>query len=107
VDASAPLVIDVDATLVTSHSEQECAAPTFKRGFGFHPLWASVDHGAEGTGEPLAFGLCAGNAGSNTVADHKTVIRAALTQLPGGHTGGKKVLVRIDGAGDTHQLLAC
>src|SRR3954463_3979624 len=39
-DASRPVVIDVDATLVTSHSEKECAAPTFKHGFGFHPLWA-------------------------------------------------------------------
>jgi DDE family transposase len=44
-DASRPLVIDVDATLVTSHSEKECAAPTVKRGFGFHPLWAFCDHG--------------------------------------------------------------
>jgi Transposase DDE domain group 1 len=49
-DASRPLVIDVDATLVTAHSEKESAAPTFKRGFGFHPLWAFCDHGAEGTG---------------------------------------------------------
>ncbi len=104
--AAAPLVIDVDATLVTAHSEKECAAPTFKRGFGFHPLWAFVDHGAEGTGEPLAFLLRAGNAGSNTVVDHKTVITAALAQLPGGHRRGKKVLIRIDGAGGTHELLA-
>jgi hypothetical protein len=105
IDASAPLVIDVDATLVTAHSEKESAAPTFKRGFGFHPLWAFVDHGQQGTGEPLAFLLRAGNAGSNTVVDHKTVIAAALAQLPGGHRRGKKVLVRIDGAG-THELLA-
>jgi Transposase DDE domain group 1 len=104
--AASPLVIDVDATLVTAHSEKESAAPTFKRGFGFHPLWAFVDHGTEGTGEPLAFLLRAGNAGSNTVADHKTVIGAALAQLPGGHARGKKVLVRIDGAGGTHELLA-
>jgi hypothetical protein len=100
--AARPLVIDVDATLVTAHSEKESAAPTFKRGFGFHPLWAFVDHGPEGTGEPLAFGLRAGNAGSNTVADHQAVIGAALAQLPGGHPRGKKVLVRIDGAGGTH-----
>ncbi|HVI38252.1 MAG TPA: IS1380 family transposase, partial [Gaiellales bacterium] len=105
-DAAAPLVIDVDATLVTAHSEKESAAPTFKRGFGFHPLWAFVDHGPAGTGEPLAFLLRAGNAGSNTVADHKQVIGAALAQLPGGHARGKKVLVRIDGAGGTHELLA-
>jgi hypothetical protein len=104
--AASPLVIDVDATLVTAHSEKESAAPTFKRGFGFHPLWAFLDHGGQGTGEPLAFLLRAGNAGSNTVADHKAVIRAALAQLPGGHSRGKKVLVRIDGAGGTRELLA-
>jgi hypothetical protein len=104
--ATTPLVIDVDATLVTAHSEKECAAPTFKRGFGFHPLWAFCDHGGQGTGEPLAFLLRAGNAGSNTVVDHQAVIRAALAQLPGGHARGKKVLVRIDGAGGTHELLA-
>jgi hypothetical protein len=105
-DASSPVVIDVDATLVTAHSEKEAAAPTFKRGFGHHPLWAFLDHGAAGTGEPLAFLLRAGNAGSNTVVDHKQVIRDALAQLPGGHRRGKKVLVRIDGAGGTHELLA-
>jgi hypothetical protein len=66
VDAAGPLVIDVDATLVTAHSEKEQAAPTFKRGYGFHPLWTFVDHGPDGTGEPLAFLLRAGNAGSNT-----------------------------------------
>src|SRR3954468_24567446 len=104
-DASSPVVIDVDATLVTAHAEKEFAAPTFKRGFGFHPLWAFLDHGPAGTGEPLAFLLRAGNAGSNTVADHQAVIRAALLQLPGGHARGKKVLIRIDGAGGTHGLI--
>lgn len=38
VDGTRPLVIDVDATLVTAHPEKEQAAPTFKRGYGFHPL---------------------------------------------------------------------
>src|SRR4051794_20626594 len=96
----------MDATLVTAHSKKEFAAPTFKRGFGFHPLWAFLDHGPEGTGEPLAFGLRAGNAGSNTVVDHIAVLRAALEQLPGGRRPGKNVLVRIDGAGGTHELIA-
>ena len=81
-------MIDVGATLVTAHSEKEFAAPTFKRGFGFPPLWAFVDHGPDGTGEPLTFLLRAGNASSNTVADHKAVIRTALAQLPGGHRRG-------------------
>jgi len=61
-----PLVVDLDATLVTAHSDKEQAAPTFKRGFGFHPLCAFVDHGAAGTGEALAIQLRPGNAGSNT-----------------------------------------
>jgi len=65
-DAARPLVIDVDATLVTAHSEKEGAAPTFKRGFRHHPLWAFVDHRPSGTGEPLAALLRPGNAGSST-----------------------------------------
>jgi hypothetical protein len=104
VDARHPLVVDVDATLVTSHSEKENAKPTFKKGFGFHPLCAFVDHGQAGTGEPLAIALRPGNAGSNTAADHVAVISAALRQLPGGRAG-KSVLVRIDGAGSTHKVI--
>lgn len=105
--AGAPLVIDIDATLVTAHSTKESAAATYKRGFGFHPLWAFVDHGSEGTGEPLAVLLRAGNAGSNTAADHLVVIQEALEQLPfptSGHIG-PNVLVRIDGAGCSHQVV--
>jgi len=107
VSASSPLVIDVDATLVTSHSDKEQAKPTFKKGYGFHPLCAFVDHGAEGTGEPLAILLRPGNAGSNTAADHITVLRDAFKQLPDlpDSRPGKRVLVRVDGAGHSHQLL--
>ncbi len=51
-------MIDLDATtLVTAHSDKELAAPTFKRGFGFHPLGAWLDHGADGTGEPVSMML--------------------------------------------------
>jgi hypothetical protein len=49
-----------------------------------------------------------GNAGSNTAADHITVLREALRQLPGHRAGtrtGRKVLVRSDSAGGTHELL--
>ncbi len=108
VDADRPLVIDLDATLVTAHSDKEGAAPTFKRGYGHHPLWAFADHGAEGTGEPLAFLLRPGNAGSNTATDHITVTRAALAQLPSHRPGtrpGRKVLIRTDAAGCTHAFL--
>jgi hypothetical protein len=44
-------VIDLDATLVTAHSDKESAAPTFKRGYGFHPLCAFADQDAAGSGE--------------------------------------------------------
>jgi hypothetical protein len=107
-DGVSPLVIDLDATLVTAHSEKEAAAPTFKRGFGFHPLVAFVDHGAEGTGEPVHLMLRAGNAGSNTAADHIAVTQKALAQLPGHRPGirpGRKVLIRTDAAGGTHAFL--
>ena len=102
-----PLIVDVDATLVTAHSDKEHARPTFKKGYGFHPLCVFVDHGPEGTGEPLAILLRPGNAGSNTAADHLTVLRQAFKQLPGlpGRRPGKAVLVRVDGAGHSHQLL--
>jgi hypothetical protein len=106
--AGAPLVLDIDATLVTAHSEKESAAPTFKRGFGFHPLWTFVDHGPAGSGEPLAVMLRAGNAGSNTATDHIAVARQALAQLPGHRPGarpGRRVLIRTDGAGATHEFL--
>jgi hypothetical protein len=108
VDAAAPLVIDIDATLVTSHSEKEQAAPTFKRGFGHHPLCSFLDHGPAGSGEPLAVMLRAGNAGSNTAADHIAVAKQALAQLPGHRPGvrpGRKVLIRTDGAGASHAFL--
>jgi hypothetical protein len=108
VDRHQPLIVDVDATLVTAHSDKEGAAPTFKRGFGHHPLWSFLDHGPDGTGEPLSVLLRPGNAGSNTAADHVTVPRNALRQLPNHRVGtrpGRKVLIRIDGAGATHELL--
>jgi hypothetical protein len=110
IDPTHPLVIDVDATLVAAHSDKENARPTYKKGFGFHPLWAFVDHGPDGTGEPLAFLLRPGNAGSNTAADHVVVIREALRQLTSARfptTGrvGRKVLVRVDGAGATHDVV--
>jgi len=107
-DPGHPVIIDLDASLVGAHSEKEHAAPTYKRGFGFHPLLAFCDHGPGGTGEPLSFLLRPGNAGSNTATDHITVIRDALAQLPCAAQGGqlgRTVLIRTDGAGGTHKLL--
>jgi hypothetical protein len=107
IDAHHPVAIDIDATLVTSHSDKQSAAPTYKRGYGFHPLCVFVDHGPAGTGEPLAILLRPGNAGANTADDHKKVLAQALGQIPGasGYRIGKKVLIRTDAAGGTHEFL--
>ncbi len=71
-------VIDIDATLVESHSDKQHAAGTYKGGFGFHPMMAYLD----ATGECLAGLLRPGNAGSSTAADHIEVLDDALAQLP-------------------------
>ncbi|OLO65042.1 hypothetical protein BKH21_12595 [Actinomyces oris] len=105
VSANRPLVIDIDATLVGVHSEKEGAAPTFKKGFGYHPLTAWFDHGPDGGGECAALVLRPGNAGSNTAADHVEIIRRALDQAGLGPRPGRKVLVRIDGAGGTKETI--
>jgi hypothetical protein len=99
IDLSDVVVLDVDATLVTAHSEKENAAATFKRGFGYHPLGVWCDN----TQEMLAVKLRAGNAGSNTATDHIEVLGAAIAQVPAAHR--KKLLVRADGAGASHDLL--
>ena len=108
--AAHPLVIDVDATLVNVHSEKEGAAPTFKKGFGYHPLTAWIDHGTgQGGGECAVIMLRPGNAGSNTATDHVEIIRRALDQAGLGPRPGRRVLVRADGAGgakETIELLA-
>jgi hypothetical protein len=97
------VIIDGDGTLLDAHSEKEQAAPTFKRGFGFHPLLAYIDHGPTGTGEAAAVVLRPGNAGANTAADQIALIGLALAQLPTNQTF--RVLYRADGAGCSHQLL--
>jgi len=60
----------------------------------------------DNTGEFLAAALRRGNAGSNTAADHITVLDAALAQLPDAHRHGTPILVRADTAGCTREFLA-
>lgn len=107
IDEARPLIIDLDATLLAAHSDKENAASTYKKGFGFHPLLAFIDHGTHGTGEPASMLLRPGNSGANTAADHKTVLAAALNQLPfqPGYRVGRKVLVRTDAGGGTHAFV--
>jgi len=111
---SDPVLLDIDASLVEIHSEHKMsAAPTFKGGYGFHPMFCFAD----ATGEALASLLRPGNAGANTVADHVSVLDAAVMQLPGeiatGHHVGddptlvkREVVVRADSAGCTEGFLA-
>jgi Transposase DDE domain group 1 len=95
------IVLDVDASLIESHSDKQGAAATFKKHiYGLHPLVVSVAN----TDEVLAVVLRNGNAGSNTVADHITVLGEAVAQIPARYR--KKIIFRADGAGATKDLLA-
>jgi len=100
------IVLDFDATLVTSHSEKQDAKATYKHGFGFHPLLCFLD----ATNDAVAGVLRPGNAGSNTAVDHIAVLDAALAQLPvktrrADTDNGEWMLARADSAGCTHGFL--
>jgi hypothetical protein len=56
--------------------------------------------------EALAGLLRPGNAGSNTAADHITVLEQALTHIPEQLRHGSPILVRSDSAGSSHEFLA-
>jgi Transposase DDE domain group 1 len=95
------LEIDVDATLIGSHSEKEGAAGNFKGGYGFHPMLAYADE----SGEALAGELRPGNAGANTAADQIMVAGHAINQIPQEHIRDIEILLRADSAGASHDLL--
>ena len=90
--------IRLDASVVTCHSDKEGAEPNFK-GFGLHPLLAYCDN----TAEPVAGMLRPGSAGSNTAADHLTVLDAAIGALPPKFR--RRLMVTCDGAGASHDLI--
>ena len=92
-------VIDMDGTLITAYSDKDGAAPTWKMGYGFHPLAAWCIN----TRECLDMLLRPGNAGSNTCGDHQDVLDRALKQVPAAYR--RRVLVRVDGAGASHKLV--
>jgi hypothetical protein len=95
------ITLNIDATLLTAHSEKELAAGNYKHGYGFHPLNCYLDE----TGEALAAILRPGNAGSNTAEDHFTVLGLALAQLPAADLL-REILVRTDIGGQTHAFTA-
>lgn len=103
-----PLVIDLDATEITAHSDKELASATWKKHFGFHPLCAFIDLGDDHGGEVLSIKLRTGKAGANTVADHLDVLDAALASLPDhadGQPWGRRLLIRSDAGGGTKGLI--
>lgn len=107
-DLSAELMLDFDATITIAHSDKEDATPTWKHTYGFHPLLCFLDRPEVASGEALAGLLRKGNAGSNTAADHITVLDLALESLPAQarprpeDRDGPRLLARSDSAGATH-----
>lgn len=91
--------IRVDATVTTAHSDKELAEANFK-GYGHHPLLAYCDNTG---GEPLAWMLRKGSAGSNTAADHIAITDAAITALPPAFR--RNLMITVNGAGFSHKLL--
>ena len=73
-----PLVLDIDASLVASASDdKQGAAANFKGGWGFHPMLCFI--------EPLGLAagmLRPGNANANTIADQVAVLDQAIGSLP-------------------------
>ncbi|MCH0560971.1 IS1380 family transposase [Streptomyces sp. MUM 16J] len=104
-DRNGQVIVDLDGVLVIAHSDKQDAAATWKRTFGHHPIMGFADHGAGGTGEPVAGLLRPGNAGSNTAADHITATQLALAQLPKKFRRGRRTLVRTDSGGGTHEFV--
>jgi hypothetical protein len=101
-----PLVIDIDATLITAHSDKDGTAGTYKGGFGFHPLLAYLDcPDTDAGGMPLAGALRPGNAGANDARDHIAVLADALEQVPRELVETEQIVLRADSAGATHELL--
>ena len=88
------LVIDLDAMLITAHSDKEGAAPTFKSGNGFHPL------GAAGPIPPRAWPCCCGRETPASQHLHRSprpwCSPRRSARFPPGRRS--KLLVRVDGA---------
>jgi len=109
------VVLDIDASLHEIHSENKAGtAATYKRGFGFHPMYCTAD----ATGETLAVKLRPGNAAANDIADHVEVLDQAIAGMPEqvavGHRKGddsglvaRRVRVRTDSAGCTSFVHYC
>jgi Transposase DDE domain group 1 len=97
----AQVTIDLDATLITAHSEKDGTAGNYKGGYGFHPIMAYLDESSEA----LAGMLRPGNAGARNACDQIAVAESALEQIPVEHIEEIDILVRTDSAGAAHDLV--
>ena len=88
------IYIDLDASLVNIHSQnKQKAAGTYKKGFGFHPIFATFE------GEVLAVLMRSGNAAANKISDHLELLDRCLEQIPEEIIADERAHVRIDSAG--------
>jgi Transposase DDE domain group 1 len=92
-------VVDLDASIVFAASEKENAQPTYKGGIGFCPNLATCDN----TGDMLAIDPRPGGATANCAADNIALLDLAVCRLPAPYR--RRVLIRLDGAGFSHDLL--
>jgi hypothetical protein len=97
------LSIDLDATLVTAHSDKDGASRHLQGGFAFAPNLAFLDRG-DGTSEALAGDPAPRHATANNAADNIDLLEAALQALPA-LPEGKQVVVRGDSALATKDFL--
>ena len=93
------LVIDLDATLITARSDKEGAAPTFKMGYGFHPLGTWLRQYRREPGNAAA----ARQRRLEHLRRPPAVLTAAIRQIPSHWRS--RLLVRVDGAGASHDLI--
>jgi hypothetical protein len=92
--------VDLGASIVHAASDKENATPTYKGGIGFCPNLASCDN----TDDVLSIDPRPGNATANNATDNIALLELAVSRLPGRYR--HRLLVRLDGAGFSHQLLA-
>jgi len=92
------IAIDLDATLITAQSDKQGGGEFQER-----PRLSSARGVVREHHRIPRDAAAARHAGSNTVSDHIQVLADAIAQIPARY--GRKILVRIDGAGATHDFL--
>ena len=92
-------VVDLDATIVFAASGKDNAVATYKGGIGFCPNLATCDN----TDDVLVIDPRPGNAAANDAQDNIAALETAVSRLPGAFR--RRLLVRLDGAGFSHELL--